>query len=876
LAGSGNYAAVGFGLDIVDYDANAVAIIGDNAVDSTKEEREARDWLTEDEKKAAKDLAKEYRDDYEATVSSDVDQDIKDDIVDKDQRDVEIKRRLDVYEATTQAELEKEQLANKTTADKELEIDVKRTNAVKLAHEIAKEVAVHTRDAGKETEAKESSIDLTSTLGTKTAKGKQGTIQATDLAVSATTDGTINSIAIEGSYSADNQNWAKKYNQFMTRSKASSFMSDFLPGLVGVPINYLNKKLGGKIKEKLSPAAAAGGAGAAAGGAAPGGAMAANVDLHVSGAGSFAINNGDGMTFAMVDNTAIKAPDKGKLDKVHVSAEDSLFSGAWAGGAAINAHTGAGGGGGGGSREYTVGISLGYNSFDRDVSSIISNSTITEAGEVTDEAKKKGAEVGLGIGLAVSKGQGGGTEGSLGASVSYDRSASDIHALMVNDTVQGKDIQLSVNAYDQDIQVAGGVDFAWTSGGDDGVGAGGTATVSRIRNSLQSGLYGGTYTKMGDVSVEAVKSSLQVNVAVAGAVSTEESAKDAAFALAFGQVDNDSEAFIKHADVTSTGTVAVEANDTANESSYKEYLAKRGVDYEGASYVGEEGAKLVNGVKGGSKVVNIAVGFDKSGKGGGSVAGSINDLTEKMKVNVTGSTIHADRVLGQADSKTTIVDVAAGVAVGGSKFNGAGSFSWNDLETENTTVFANDWIYANKVSAIANNQANNVGIAGEFALGKGTAVGLSFAYNSFDSKTNALIQGGSIQAKNNGVLDVTVDAQNKSDMTAVAFGGSIATENSSALNGTLAINLGDNNTEAAIEEYKVKDEKSGEETAKGTKLADVKSIHVHATDDSTRRTGAGELTWTNNGKFGFGAAIGYSEIGGTSAQSGKEKENPAC
>ncbi|MBO4789453.1 MAG: hypothetical protein J5492_00400, partial [Oxalobacter sp.] len=230
------------------------------------------------------------------------------------------------------------------------------------------------------------------------------------------------------------------------------------------------------------------------------------------------------------------------------------------------------------------------------------------------------------------------------------------------------------------------------------------------------------------------------------------------------------------------------------------------------------------------------------------------------------------RLQGQADSKTTIVGVAAGVSVAGEKFNGAGSFAWNDLNTENTAAFVNSTVRANQVSAIANNQANTVAIAGELGFGKGVAAGLALSGNTIDSATAALIQGGSYQAKdNNSTLAVDVDAQNKSDVTAVSFGAQISRE-SSAWNGTVAVNSGDNNTEAAIETAKTKDAQTGEETEKGSQLADVSAIKVNATDSSTRRAGAGELTWSKDGVAAVGVAIGYSEIGGTSAKSGKEKE----
>lgn len=860
LGNDSSYASVGFGLDSINYDVNTAVIVADNATDG----KSGSKWLTDAEKAVAASEAASYRDNYQNEIEKEVDQDIKDGVIDSSNREEEIKRRLkDIYDAKLE-KLEDEALSEKTAADKALEVEVKRAKAVNLAREMAKEVAIRTYD-GTEAEAKSSSLDLTASLGSATEADKRGSIKAKALNIVAETDGTINGLAVEGAYSTGEHRWYDKYNQFMKRSKTSSFMSNILPSAVGIPVNFLNKKLGGMISERIGRAGAAAGGGNDAGAGVQMGIN--NVALHMTGAGSFAINQVDGMTLAMVDNTVIQPLDSGSLDSVNVKSEDSLFAGAWAGGAAINAHTGVAAGG---SREYTAGIAVAYNEFDRDVTSLISNTTITRAGTITNTANRKGAEVSLGIEVAGSKGQARGTEGSLGVSVSYGYSLSDVHAAMVNDEVTGENTKLENTAYNQDIQVAGGVDFAWTSSGDDGVGAGGTATVSRIKNSLQSGIYGGTYTNMGDVDVQVVKSSLQVNAAVAGAVSKEESAKDGSVALAIGQVNNDSQAFIRKASVTGSN-VSIEANDTANESSYQEYLKKRGIDYDGTSYLGDKGADIVNETKGGSKVVNVAVGFDKSGAGGGSVAGSINDLTEKMKVDVTDSSITANKLVGQADSKTTIIDVATGVAIAGDKFYGAGSFSWNDLDTENTVTFFNDIVNANQVSAIANNQANIVGIAGDLGFGKGIAVGLSLAVNSFDSATSALIQGGSYQAKDaSGTLAMAVDAQNKSDITAVAFGGQISTE-SSAWNGVLAINVGDNNTEAAIETAKEKDAES-QETETGTILVDVSSINVNASDKSTRRTGAGDLTWSNNGIVAVGAAIAYSEIGGTSVKSGKEKE----
>ncbi|MBR5999745.1 MAG: hypothetical protein IK089_00625, partial [Oxalobacter sp.] len=533
LGDDSSYASIGFGLNVTHFDANTEAVIADNAKDG----KSGSDWLTDAEKAMAQSQAKDYSDGCHDKVAKAVDQDIKDQVIEPKDRESEITRRLQVIYDTKLAELEADLLSNKAASDKELDASVRKANAVNLARKVAKSVAVHTYD-GKENPAKASTVDLTGALGSVTKEGEAGSIQANNFSLNATTSGTINNIAVEGTYSSSEHEWYDKYNKALKRSKASSFMSDFLPDFIEAPFDGLSKKMGGAIKNKLNPGDAAGAAGGAAGGAGAGQPIQANnVNIHVAAAGSLAVNVSEGQTVALMDNTVIKAPENAALKAVNVKADDSLFSGAWAGGAAINAHTG---GAAGGSKEVSAGMALALNLDDRDVSAIISNTAVDKASSITNEASKSGADVGLGIGLAVSKGQGGGKEASLSASVSYNGVDTDIHALMVNDTVTGNQTALTNRAFNQDIQVAGGVDFSWTSSGDDGVAFGGTAAASKIKDTLQSGIYGGTYTQMGDMTVDLAKASLQVNAAIAGAVSTEDTGKDAAFAIAFGQVDNDS------------------------------------------------------------------------------------------------------------------------------------------------------------------------------------------------------------------------------------------------------------------------------------------------------------------------------------------------
>lgn len=872
LGQDSTYAAVGFGLTDINFDVNTIAVIADNAKDISM-----ADWLTEKEQQKVKEDATQYRKDMQKTVTAAVELDIQNQTIAADQKEAEITQRLQaLYEAKVK-ELTLETINKKTSDDATFAVIKKRAAAVNLARSAAEKVAIHTYGDPKN-EAQVRHLDMRSALGEATKAGNKGSIETQALKVSAENAGTVNSVAIEGTYSASDHGWYEKYNKFMNQSKASSFM-DWLPKAVEAPVTLLNKYLGGKIAGKLNANQAANNAGQQANPNAP----AANVNLagqgnqanptatfRLAATGSLAFNLGDGETTALIDNTAIKGIEDKALKRFEVKASDSLFSGTWAGGAAWNSHYGPGAGS---SNEFSAGAAVAFHSTDRNVASLINQATVEEVEKVTNEASKSGADVAAALGLAVSKGESGELLGSGAASLSYNNVHSDVHALMVNNTVTGRQgASLTNQAFNQDIQMAGGVDLGWASGGDDSMVFGGAASVNRIHDSLLSAIEGGTYTQMGDMTVEAVKASLQVDAAVAGAISTTEASLGITPTVAIGEVDNLSQAFIRKATITSQGTVHVEANETANENSYKQYLKDRGIDPEGTSYSGQKGKELLQKAKGASKTMNFAVGVGYSGSGSGSAAASVNALTEKMKSDISDTKLKAQKVQVQSDSKATVFSLAMGVSTGGDWLNGAGSFSWNSLQTEDTVLLQNNTIQANEVLASADNQSSIVNIAGEANVGKGVALGLTFAYNGMDNTTGALIKGGQYQAFNPGqALSVAVDSTNLTDIAAVAVGGNISTQ-SGAWNGTLAINRGNNNTESAIEADTRKDEATGQETSAGTRLDDVQSIHVQALDQSTRRAGAGDLVWTAQGVAAAGAAVGYSDIGGLHADPSQAHE----
>ena len=112
----------------------------------------------------------------------------------------------------------------------------------------------------------------------------------------------------------------------------------------------------------------------------------------ISGAGSSSVNLIDGASTALLDGAKITLVEDnaGNAGKLNVSAADSSFIGAWSGAAAISWKTFM--------TEQnwnnkSVGLAgtVGVNMVNADVASIIRNSTINNAGSITNTADKSGA-----------------------------------------------------------------------------------------------------------------------------------------------------------------------------------------------------------------------------------------------------------------------------------------------------------------------------------------------------------------------------------------------------------------------------------------------------------------------------------------------------
>ena len=124
------------------------------------------------------------------------------------------------------------------------------------------------------------------------------------------------------------------------------------------------------------------------------------------------------------------------------------------------------------------------------------------------------------------------------------------------------------------------------------------------------------------------------------------------------------------------------------------------------------------------------------------------------------------------------------IAVGGKTFNGAGSGSWNDLKNDTKVTFENNDITGKTISEQAHNTSSIINIAGEVAGGKGTALGLSLAYNSLNNTTGTYLKGNTVTLQDdNNATAIRLATTNQSKALAVA--GAVNVNISQALLGAV-------------------------------------------------------------------------------------------
>ena len=738
-------------------------------------------------------------------------------------------------------------------------------------------------------------------FGSKTAADTKGTINAGSFKVNAETGGKIINVAVAGGVSA-----ADDSGEAGIFDKLGSFVGNKTNALSN-KLLALDHKVAGKINglmdrqteaQKVLPTDQKPTA-------TPSGQQSS---VTIAGAGSAAINLLDGDTGALVDNVKINiAKDATNGKTITVTAKDTAMMVAAGGAAGIswkkltkdnnaNSHNAAFGG--------TVAV----NDIDSQTLAVISNSEIENAAAIINNAQKSGSLAAAGLGLALAKNSGGNGGTNIAATVNASVNIADntAYALLQNnkvntEKVSGEDkraTSITNTAFDNDIQITGGVNTSLSIGGDNAFVGGATVSYGSLKNDVQAAILGGTYDKITTADVKATTNMTQVgvaaNVSVAGGAKT-----SYAFSgnSAYNKLDNYANATVEG--VTLTGeSLNVAAYDTAESANTQaEYLKKRGLDADGSAYLAQvkeaadesgdsDKPTNVDITRGGNVIVTGAVSVGvTTGNDGGSAAASVtvsdidNDYNAKIKdSNITNTGKGSgDKLVGtnvNAASHTVLAGFAAGVAGTAGSFGVGGSANWQSLNNDITAAVENSTLVTPKTDVKAESGALAVNVAGQIGVTAGSkskvGAGLAVAYNSLNNTTGAYVKGSEISGANDDASSIlTVDAANKGNVYSV--GAAVTAGTANALNGVVVVNRGRNDVEAVIDKY---DGENAKTDGGRTKLNNMSKVAVKSSDDSNQLAvvGAVSVSAGSNAKFAAGGSVAYNEIGNITGSAGEKKQ----
>ena len=739
-------------------------------------------------------------------------------------------------------------------------------------------------------------------FGSKTAADTKGSINAGSFKVNAETGGKIINVAVAGGVSTgDDSGEAGIFD------KLGNFVSNKTNALTN-KLHALDHKVAGKINglmdrqteaQKVLPTDQTPKA------TTPG----KQSSVTIAGAGSAAINLLDGDTGALVDNVKINiAKDATNGKTITVTAKDTAMMVAAGGAAGIswkkltkdnnaNSHNAAFGG--------TVAV----NDIDSQTLAVISNSEIENAAAIINNAQKSGSLAAAGLGLALAKNSGGNGGTNIAATVNASVNIADntAYALLQNNKVNNENVSgedkratsITNTAFDNDIQITGGVNTSLSIGGDNAFVGGATVAYGSLKNDVQAAILGGTYDKITTADVKATTNMTQVgvaaNVSVAGGAKT-----SYAFSgnSAYNKLDNYANATVEG--VTLTGeSLNVAAYDTAESANTQaEYLKKRGLDADGSAYLAQvkeaadesgdsDKPTNVDITRGGNVIVTGAVSVGvTTGKDGGSAAASVtvsdidNDYNAKIKdsnITTTGKG-SGDALVGtnvNAASHTVLAGFAAGVAGTAGSFGVGGSANWQSLNNDITAAVENSKIVTPKTDVKAESGALAVNVAGQIGVTAGSkskvGAGLAVAYNSLNNTTGAYVNGSEIGGANDDASSIlTVDAANKGNVYSV--GAAVTAGTANALNGVVVVNRGRNDVEAVIDKY---DGENAKTDGGRTKLNNMSKVAVKSSDDSNQLAvvGAVSVSAGSNAKFAAGGSVAYNEIGNITGSAGEKKQS---
>ena len=704
----------------------------------------------------------------------------------------------------------------------------------------------------------------------------KGQIEAASLQVNAETTGLMNAVSVAGGVTSSGTDPEKGKTE-----KGGMGSVGNLFGKVTNPVGTVTDAVGtvsNKVKDAITWVNT--------GGKSQGGTQTAvptksdtAPSFSLAGAGSLSLNLVEDTTQAVVDGATVKLNSDGAMS---VGARDTAYVGAYSGGAAISLRKGKG------SKDNTsVAFSgaVGVNSIDNTIEAAVRNSTLTGVKSLEIEALSGGTFVAAGTALALTKSGQAGNNFAGGASASVNLIDKDVKALAENNTVTGKSAtekaDVDVTAYESDLQITGGVNADVAIGG--GNTAGGSLTVANINNNLEAGIHGGTYTNMGDTQVQGLLATKQISAAISAGVAVGGNGTDNAFtgAMLYNGLHNTVSADIADGARITGDAIAVKARDTTSGSkeakAYEDQLATyrvkesllqdAGVDTEGSSYYktsdssnGLDTAGETVDFDGNKGSLSVGAAFVVAGSKDNAAGAAVNvaNLDNTFTAKIDGATLTAGTIASQAEADSLAVNVTAGVAAGAKDFGGMGSVTWQDQGNRIQSQVTDSVLTTDDLEVNASSNAQAVNVAGSVAYGKTAGVGAALAYNGLDNRIGAYLAGGRVTAKTPST-GVSVDVEGKNTGKIYGLGAAVAASQTAAVNGTVVVNHGGSDTEAAVGEVGSED---GNNTAKETTIANVKAVKVKAESDDVRVAAAGNVS--GSGKVALGGAVAYNDVGGAS------------
>ena len=723
-------------------------------------------------------------------------------------------------------------------------------------------------------------------LATDDDDDDKGQIEAASLAVNAETTGLLNAVSVAGGVTSNGTEPEKG----KTEKGGMNSMGNLF-GKVTNPVGTVTSAVGtvsNKVKDAITWVNT--------GGKSQGGTQTAvptksdtAPSFSLAGAGSLSLNLVNDTTQAVVDGATVKLSDDGTMN---VGARDTAYVGAYSGGAAISLRKGKS------NKESTnVAFSgaVGMNSIDNTIEAAVRNSTVTGVKNLDVEALSGGTSVAAGTTLALTKSSQPGNNFAGGASASVNLIDKNVKALSANNTVTGKSATekaaVDVTAYESDLQLTGGVNANVAIGG--GNAAGGSLTVANIKNNLEAGIDGGTYTSIGDTQVQGLLATKQISAAISAgvAVGGGDKSTDNAFtgAMLYNGLHNTVDANIANTANITADSIAVKAHDTTSGSdeakAYEDKLGTyrvkesllqdAGVDTDGSSYYKTSDDK--NGLDtAGEKVdfdgnkgsLSVGAAFVVAGSKDNAAGAAVNvaNLDNTFTAKIDKATLTADKIAAQAEADSLAVNVSAGVATGAKDFGGMGSVTWQDQDNTIQAQVTDATLTTDDLKVNASSNAQAVNVAGSVAYGKTAGIGAALAYNGLDNHIGAYLAGGSVTAKTP-ATGVSVDVEGKNTGKIYGLGAAVAASQKAAVNGTVVVNHGGSDTEAAVGEVRAED---GTNATKETTVANAKAVTVKAESDDVRVAAAGSVS--GSGKVALGGAVAYNDVGGASASTAKANQ----